>query len=128
MPLSPVVATDAPRALGPYSHAMEASGDFVILSGQTPVDPGTGGLVAGDFSAQVRQVFANLSTVLQAVGLTLRHAVKVNVYLTDMGDFPVMNEIYAQVFSSPYPARTTVAVAALPLGARIEVELMAVRA
>lgn len=127
MPRSVILAPNAPQALGPYSHGAVASGELVYLSGQTPVDPETGALVEGGIAEQTRRVFANLAAVLEADGLTLDDAVKVNVYLTDMADFSAMNDVYAQVFSAPFPARTTVAVAGLPLGARIEIELTAAR-
>lgn len=127
MTRSAVSSPAAPKALGPYSHGLEASGHFVFLSGQTPVDPATGQLVDGDITAQAKRVFANLATVLDTVGLGFGDVVKVNVYLTDMADFTDMNEVYAETFPEPYPARTTVAVAQLPLDARIEIELTAVR-
>ena len=115
---------DAPRAVGPYSQAVE-SGDHVFLSGQTPIDPATGLLVGGDVGEQADRCFDNLGAVLAAAGLTFDDVVKVNVYLTSMNDFAAMNEVYATRFTEPYPARTTVAVAGLPLGARIEIELVA---
>ena len=117
---------DAPAAVGPYSQAV-ASGDHVFLSGQTPIDPATGALIDADVGSQTQRCFDNLAAVLAAAGLTFDDVVKVNVYLTAMGDFAEMNEVYARQFSEPYPARTTVAVAALPLGARIEIELVARR-
>ncbi|MEP7090464.1 MAG: RidA family protein [Nocardioidaceae bacterium] len=119
-----VNATEAPLAVGPYSHAVQA-GHVIYLSGQTPLDPATGELVSGDVTTQTKQVFANLSAVLVAAGLTFDHVVKANVFLTDLSDFAAMNEEYAQVFSEPFPARTTVAVAGLPLGASVEIELIA---
>lgn len=119
-----VNAPDAPLAVGPYSHAVRG-GQMVYLSGQTPLDPATGRLVDGDVSVQTARVFANLASVLTAAGLTFEHVVKVNVYLTDLADFTAMNEVYAQIFSEPFPARTTVAVAGLPLGAEVEIELIA---
>lgn len=97
----------------------------MYLSGQTPIDPANGRLVEGDVAAQTARVFANLASVLAAAGLSLEEVVKVNVYLTDMADFAGMNQVYAGVFSEPFPARTTVAVAALPLGARVEMEAIA---
>jgi 2-iminobutanoate/2-iminopropanoate deaminase len=121
-----VSSPDAPRAVGPYSQAV-VSGDHVFLSGQTPIDPATGALVDADVGGQTQRCFDNLAAVLAAAGLTFDHVVKVNVYLTSMADFGEMNEVYARQFSEPYPARTTVAVAALPLGARIEIELVARR-
>lgn len=123
-----VDAADAPRPVGPYSHAVAARGELVYLSGQTPIDPATGQLVEGDLSTQVRQVFSNLGAVLAAAGLTFADVVKVNVFLVDMADFATMNDVYASAFDdAPFPARTTVAVAGLPLGARVEIELVAVR-
>lgn len=113
-------------AVGPYSHAVEA-GDLVFLSGQTPLDPATGKLVEGDIAAQTEQCFRNLFGVLEAAGLTEADVVKANVFLTDMGDFAAMNKVYATKFSAPYPARSTVAVAALPIGAQVEIELIARR-
>jgi 2-iminobutanoate/2-iminopropanoate deaminase len=113
-------------AVGPYSHGVEA-GDLVYLSGQTPLDPATGKLVEGGIAAQTAQCFKNLFGVLTAGGLTPENVVKVNVFLTDMGDFKAMNEVYAQQFEKPYPARTTIGVAALPLGACIEIEMIASR-
>lgn len=111
-------------AIGPYSHAVWA-GDLLYLSGQTPLDPATGELVAGDVGAQATRCFRNLFGVLAAAGLTPADVVKVNVYLTDMADFAAMNAAYAAQFEPPYPARTTVAVAGLPRGAQIEIEMIA---
>ena len=113
-----------PPIAGPYSPAVR-SGDLVFLSGATGVDPATGKLVEGDVSAQAEQVFKNLSAALAAAGLGFGDVLKCNVYLTDIGDFQAMNAVYARHFEPPYPARTTVAVAALPGGARIEIELVA---
>lgn len=110
-------------SVGPYSHAVEA-GDLVYLSGQTPIDSATGKLVPGDIAAQTGQCFKNLFNVLAAAGLTPDNVVKVNVYLIDMNDFAAMNAVYANQFTAPYPARTTVAVAALPLGAQVEIEMI----
>ena len=124
MPRTPISSADAPAAVGPYSQAV-VSGDHVFLSGQTPIDPATGELVDGDIDAQARQCFDNLRVVLAAAGLGFDDVVKVNVYLTSMDDFAAMNAVYARQFSQPFPARTTVAVAALPLRARIEIELVA---
>ena len=113
-------------AVGPYSHAVEA-GDLVYFSGQTPLDPETGTLVTGGIAAQTKQCFQNLFAVLTAAGLTESNVVKVNVFLTDMADFAAMNAVYAERFQSPYPARTTIGVASLPLGASIEIEMIARR-
>lgn len=111
-------------AVGPYSHAVEA-GDLIFLSGQTPLDSATGKLVEGDIEAQTEQCFVNLFNVLAAAGLTEANVVKANVFLTDMGNFGAMNKVYATKFSAPYPARSTVAVAGLPIGAQVEIELIA---
>lgn len=122
-----VSSPDAPAAIGPYSQAVW-SGDQLHCAGQTPIDPATGALIDGDVQAQTRRVFANLEAVLTAAGLSLGHVVKCNVYLTTMHDFPAMNEAYKAAFTAPFPARTTVAVAGLPLGARVEIECIARRA
>ena len=125
MPRNAITAPGA-SAVGPYSHAAEQHG-FVYLSGQTPVEPGTTTLVAGGIEAQTRQCFANLGAVLAAGGLGFADVVKCNVFLVDMVDFAAMNAVYAEVFHQPYPARTTIGVAALPLGASIEIEMVAAR-
>ena len=104
--------------------AIEA-GDFVYLSGQTPMDPATGKLIQADIGAETKQCLENLKNVLEAAGLTFANVVKANVFLTNMGDFAAMNAVYATYFPAPFPARSTVAVAALPLGARVEIELVA---
>jgi 2-iminobutanoate/2-iminopropanoate deaminase len=111
-------------SVGPYSHGID-SGELIFLSGQTPIDPKTGKLVEGDIKNQTQQGFDNLFSVLEAVGLGADDVQKVNVYLTDMNDFAEMNEIYKKQFSEPYPARTTIGVASLPLGAKIEIEMIA---
>ena len=121
-------AYSAPNAVavGPYSHAVDG-GALLYLSGQTPIDPATGRLAIGGIAEQTAQCFANLFAVLAAAGLTPDQVIKVNVYLTDMNDFAAMNTVYAAQFNQPYPARTTIGVASLPLGARIEIELIARR-
>ena len=124
MPRDPIIIPSAPPSTLPYSAGIR-SGDHVFLSGQTGIDPATGQLVEGDVAAQAEQIFKGLARVLAAAGLSLADAVKCNVYLTDIGDFQAMNAVYARQFEAPYPARTTVAVAALPGGARIEIELVA---
>jgi 2-iminobutanoate/2-iminopropanoate deaminase len=111
-------------AVGPYSHGIQ-SDPFVFLSGQTPLDPATGRLVEGPVEAQAQQCFANLGAVLDAAGLDFGDVVKCNVFLVDMADFAAMNAVYAQQFDEPFPARTTIGVASLPLGARIEIEVIA---
>ena len=114
------------NAVGPYSHAVDCDG-LVFLSGQTPVDPQTGKLVDGDVAEQTKQCFKNLFSVLETAGLNANDVQKVNVFLTSMGDFACMNEVYKQQFKEPYPARSTIAVAGLPLNAKIEIELIAKR-
>lgn len=111
-------------AIGPYSHAVDG-GTVVYLSGQTPVDPVTGKLVDGGIGPQTQQCFANLFAVLASAGLTGDDVVKVNVYLTDMNNFAAMNAVYAEQFVKPYPARTTIGVNSLPLGASVEIEMIA---
>lgn len=120
------IETPKAKAVGPYSMAIEA-GDFVYLSGQTPMDPATGKLIQADIGAETKQCLENLKNVLEAAGLTFANVVKANVFLTNMGDFAAMNAVYATYFPAPFPARSTVAVAALPLGARVEIELVAYR-
>lgn len=111
--------------MGPYSHGVRVN-EMVYLSGQTPIDGATGRLVEGGIEAQVRQCFRNLGAVLEAAGLGFGDVVKCNVFLTDMDDFVAMNRVYAEHFAEPYPARTTIGVAALPLKARVEIEMVAV--
>jgi len=114
-------------AIGPYSHGID-TGSSVYCSGQTPLDPATGELVSGGIGAQTNQCIDNLFAVLAAGGLLASNVVKVNVFLTNMADFAEMNEAYAARFEEPFPARTTIGVAALPLGASVEIELIAIRA
>ena len=120
------VAVMAPGAMavGPYAHGIR-TGDTVYLSGQTPIDGATGGLVEGGITAQVHQCFRNLGAVLTAAELGFEDVVKCKVFLIDMGDFATMNRVYAEYFTEPYPARTTIGVAALPLGAHVEIEMVA---
>jgi 2-iminobutanoate/2-iminopropanoate deaminase len=113
-------------AVGPYSHAVE-TGDLLFLSGQTPVDSQNGKLVEGDIVEQTTQCFKNLFNVLEAAGLTPDHVQKVNVFLTNMDNFTAMNEVYSKQFTEPYPARTTIGVSSLPLGAQVEIEMIARR-
>ena len=124
MPVEPVPTPSAPASAGPYSPAVRA-GDWLALAGQVGVDPGTGRLVDGDVADQTRQALANVAAVLGDCGASLADVAKTTVFLLDMGDFPVMNEVYAEAFAGHRPARSTVAVAALPLGARVEVEVWA---
>jgi 2-iminobutanoate/2-iminopropanoate deaminase len=118
------IVTQGAVAVGPYSHGIDADG-LIFLSGQTPIDPKTGKLAEGDIKTQTEQGFKNLFSVLETVGLTSDNVQKVNVFLVDMNDFPAMNEVYKKQFTKPYPARTTIGVASLPLGARIEIEMIA---
>jgi reactive intermediate/imine deaminase len=118
---TPVATKLAPQAIGTYSQAIKA-GNTVYLSGQIPLDPQTGELVTGDIEAQVRQVFENLRAVARAGGGDLANAVKLNVYLTDMGNFQTVNKVMAEYFAQPYPARAAVGVAALPRGTTVEVD------
>jgi reactive intermediate/imine deaminase len=111
----------APQAIGPYSQAVRA-GDTVYLSGQIPLDPATMQLVSGDIEAEIRQVFENLKAVAEASGGSLANAVKVNVFLTDLGHFAKVNEIMATYCTEPFPARAAIGVAQLPRGARVEIE------
>ena len=121
MPRIPISTPNAPQAIGTYSQAIRA-GDTVYLSGQIPLDPATGELVAGDMEAQVRRVFENLQAVAAAAGGDLAHLVKLTVYLTDLAHFALVNRVMAEYFSQPYPARAAVGVAALPKGAAVEMD------
>jgi reactive intermediate/imine deaminase len=116
---------NAPKAIGPYSQAVAANGT-VYLSGQVGLDPASGELVAGGVEAQARRVFANLAAVAEAAGSSLAAAVRVTIYLADFGDFATVNKIMQEFFSEPYPARVTIAAAALPRGAAIEVDCILV--
>lgn len=115
---------DAPKAIGPYSQAIKV-GNMIFTSGQVSLDPATGDLVQGDFNAQARRVFDNLAAVLRAAGAGFGNVVKATVYLTDLANFQALNAIYAEVFGDHKPARTTVQVAALPKGAALEIDLVA---
>jgi len=116
-----IQSSNAPQAIGPYSQAVRA-GDTVYLSGQIPLDPKTMQLVSGDIEAEIHQVFKNLKAVAEAAGGSLANAVKVNVFLTDLGHFAKVNEIMASYCTQPFPARAAVGVAQLPRCARVEVE------
>ena len=117
---------NAPAAIGPYSQANEVNG-FVFASGQIPINPATGDFVEGGIKEQTKQALTNASNILKEAGTDLSHVVKTIVYMADMGDFAAMNEIYAQFFNEPYPARSAVAVKALPKGALVEVEVLAAK-
>lgn len=116
----------APKAIGPYSQAVVA-GDLIFTSGQIPLDPNSQQLVEGDIRAQTERVMENLAAVLQAAGASFENVVKASIFVADLGDFAAVNEIYGKRFPRSPPARSTVQVAALPKGARVEIELVAVR-
>lgn len=121
---NPISTDKAPKAIGPYEQAIRA-GDFVYTAGQIPIDPRTGMLVEGAITDQTRQVLENLKAVLEAAGSSLERVVKATVFLKNMADFAAMNEVYTQYLGDAKPARSTVAVAELPRGALIEVDLIA---
>lgn len=121
-----ISTTNAPAAIGPYSQAIEANG-ILFCSGQIPIVPATGALVEGGIQEQTRQVFHNISQVLAAVGTDMSHVVKTTVFLSDMAHFAAMNEVYAEFFGQPFPARSAVAVKELPKGAMVEIEVLAVK-
>lgn len=123
----PIHSADAPKAIGPYSQAVEAGG-FVFLSGQIPLDPATGQIVEGDIKAQTQRVMQNLAAVLKAAGLDFSHVVKTTIFLVDLNEFTQVNEVYGASFPNDPPARATVQVAALPRGSRVEIDLIAARA
>jgi reactive intermediate/imine deaminase len=116
-----IQSDSAPEAIGTYSQAVKV-GDTVYLSGQIPLDPKSMTLVEGDISAQITQVFENLTAVCQASGGTLQDIVKLNIFLTDLGNFATVNEIMARYFETPYPARAAIGVAALPKGSEVEMD------
>ena len=117
----------APAAIGPYSQAIDSGMGLVFVSGQLPINPATGAFPEGGVKEQTRQNLANACAILEAAGLGLRNVVKTTVFLADMGDFAAMNEVYAQFFEAPFPARSAVAVKTLPKGALVEVECIASR-
>lgn len=119
---------DAPKAIGPYSQAVQVdAGKLTFLSGQIPLDPKTGQVVEGDVVAQTERVMENLKAVLAAADASFDDVVRVGIYLTDLANFAAVNEVMKQYFREPYPARSTIGVAALPLGAAVEIDLVAVR-
>ncbi len=120
-----IFTKEAPGAIGPYSQAIEANG-FVFVSGQTPISPSTGEIVSDDVKEQTKQSLDNVKTILQARGLDVDHIVKTTIFLKDMNDFKVVNEVYANAFSGSYPARSCVEVARLPKDVRVEIEAIAV--
>lgn len=114
----------APKAIGPYSQAIAAPG-FLFISGQVPIDPATGKLVDGDIADQARQVLRNINAILEGAGVNWNNVVKTTIYLTDLAGFQSVNAVYAEFATEPYPARATIQVSALPLGALIEIEAVA---
>jgi len=119
-----ISTNEAPAAIGPYSQAVR-SGSFLFCSGQIPLDPKSGQIVAGDITAQTRRVMDNIAGLLRSQGLTFDHIVKTTIFLTDLGDFQTVNEIYGSYFKQDPPARSTVQVAALPKSANVEIEVIA---
>ncbi|MBR3434019.1 MAG: RidA family protein [Bacteroidaceae bacterium] len=121
-----ISTTKAPAAIGPYSQAIEVNG-FVYASGQIPIDPATGQFVEGGIKEQTRQSLTNAQNILKEAGTDLSHVVKTTVFLSDIANFAPMNEVYAEFFTEPYPARSAVAVKDLPKGALVEIEVVAVK-
>ena len=121
-----ISTTKAPAAIGPYSQAIEVNG-FVYASGQIPIDPATGQFVEGGIKEQTRQSLTNAQNILKEAGTDLSHVVKTTVYLSDIANFAPMNEVYAEFFNEPYPARSAVAVKDLPKGALVEIEVLAAK-
>jgi 2-iminobutanoate/2-iminopropanoate deaminase len=119
-----ITSAGAPRAIGPYSAALRA-GPLLFISGQVPVDPGTGQLVEGDIAIQTRRVLDSLGALLEAAGLTFAQVVRTTIYLADMNDYAAMNDVYRSYFPEPYPTRSTVQAARLPRDARIEIDAIA---
>ena len=117
----------APAAIGPYSQAIDSGAGIVFVSGQLPIDPATGAFPEGGVQEQTRQSLTNAKAILEAAGLGLQQVVKTTVFLADMADFAAMNEVYAQFFTAPFPARSAVAVKTLPKGALVEIECIAAR-
>ncbi len=125
--MKPIKTSNAPEAIGPYSQAVDSGAGLVFLSGQLPIDPATGAFPEGGVKEQTRQSLLNIAAILGEAGLGLGNVVKTTVFLSDMGDFAAMNGVYAEFFSAPFPARSAVAVKALPKGALVEIECIAVR-
>ena len=123
MPRHPIATDRAPAAIGPYSQAVR-SGAHVYTSGQIPLDPATGALVEGDIATQTRRVFDNLQAVCAAAGSGFADVARVGIYLVDLADFAAVNAVMAEYFAAPYPARSTIGVASLPKGARVEIDLV----
>lgn len=125
--MKPIQTEKAPAAIGPYSQAIDSGTGLVFVSGQLPIDPATGAFPEGGVQEQTRQSLTNAKAILEAAGSGLQNVVKTTVFLADMGDFAAMNEVYAQFFSAPFPARSAVAVKTLPKGALVEIECIAAR-
>ena len=122
--LHPVSSPSAPAALGPYSQAIRA-GQFLFVSGQVPIDPATGSLVSGTIADQTRRALQNVGEILKSGGASFQQVVRTTVYLADLADFPAMNETYAEFFTAPQPARSTIQAARLPKDARVEIDVIA---
>lgn len=117
----------APAAIGPYSQGIAAQGKMIFLSGQLPIDPATGAFPEGGIKEQTRQSLSNVQAILREAGLSMSNVIKTTVFMADMNDFAVMNEVYAEFFTEPYPARSAVAVKTLPKGAWVEIEVIAAK-
>ena len=122
-----IVTEQGPKPVGPYSQAI-VEGDFIFVSGQGPINPGTGSLELGDVRSETKRVFENVRAILEAAGSSLGQVMKCNVYLRDIKDFAAMNEVYATFFAAPFPARTTIQAGALPGGIAVEIECIARKA
>lgn len=116
-----ISTVEAPKAIGPYSQGILV-GQFLFISGQLPINPADGKMVDGDITERAKQVFQNISAITESAGGSIADVVKITLFLTDMGDFQQVNEVYSQCFKSPYPARSAIQVSALPLGSNIEAE------
>ena len=125
--MNPIHTEKAPAAIGPYSQAVDGGAGLVFVSGQLPINPATGAFPEGGVAEQTRQSLTNARAILQAAGLDLKNVVKTTVFLANMADFGAMNEVYAQFFAAPFPARSAVAVKDLPKGALVEIECIAAR-
>lgn len=126
MSMKSIHTNQAPAAIGPYSQAIEANG-MIFASGQIPIDPATGQFVEGGIQEQTRQALTNTRNILQAAGTDMENVIKTTVYLSDIHNFAAMNEVYAQFFTEPFPARSAVAVKDLPKGALVEIEVLAIK-
>jgi len=119
-----ISTTEAPKAIGPYSQGILA-GQFLFVSGQLPINPADGKMIDADIAERAKQVFRNISAIIDSAGGSIADVVKITLFLTDMGDFQHVNEVYSQHFESPFPARSAIQVSALPLGSNIEAEAIA---